>query len=157
MAESAVLMSSHWASGLMSTCLVVLLFASLQIFKAAFTQTRAMTVLGGYVGSWLFILLLTAVSNFEMAAFGSAFQSKLLPEVAGCLVLSLLLLAQIHRVCATTCALFSFVALYYLAAVSVKAYPGQQGSGGSLGVHEGRDRTSVRHYQYNKGNKRKGA
>lgn len=46
MAESAVLMSSHWASGLMSTCLVVLLFASLQIFKAAFTQTRAMTVLG---------------------------------------------------------------------------------------------------------------
>ncbi|OQR69477.1 protein KRTCAP2-like [Tropilaelaps mercedesae] len=157
MPGGAVLMSSHGASGLLATCLAVLVFAGLQIFKAAFTQTRAMTVLGGYAGSWLFVLLLTGVSNFEMAVFGSAFQSKLLPEVAGCLVISVFLLAQIHRVCATTCALFSFVALYYLAAVSAKAYPGQQGGNtGSSGIYEGRDRSSVGHYhQPNKSNKRK--
>lgn len=59
------------------------------------SRTRLCTPSGGYAGSWLFVLLVTAVSNFEMAAFGPTFQSKLLPEIAGCLVLSVLLLAQV--------------------------------------------------------------
>ena len=40
-----------------------------------------MTILGGFLGSQIFVFALTAINNFENMNFGRNFQSKLFPEV----------------------------------------------------------------------------
>lgn len=52
----------------------------MQIYKQQLAGQQSMTIVGGFLGSELFILAITAVSNFEMALFGSNFQAKLFPE-----------------------------------------------------------------------------
>jgi len=70
-----------------------------------------------------------------MSLFGSSFQCKIFPEVAFCFILAIMLAAQVHGVCATTCAPFSLLALYYLTNISAKTYPGNL-------VGESRERAS---------------
>lgn len=92
------------------------------MYKPWLTSTQIHTILGGYLGSILFVLSLTALGNLETYIFGKAFQVKLFPEgkvsvstqflvyvsllfyisVLFCLVFSLFSSAMIHRVCATT-------------------------------------------------------
>lgn len=60
------------------------------------------TIGGGFLGSLLFCCLLTMVNNFENIAFGDNFQAKFVPEIFGCLAVSLLASGLVHRVCITT-------------------------------------------------------
>ena len=71
---------SSGVSFLLATTLSVLLFAGMQMYKSQLAGQDYMTIVGGFLGSNLFILLLTAVGNFETATFGSGFQTKLFPE-----------------------------------------------------------------------------
>ena len=65
------------ASFLVSTIVSILLFSGMQMGKALLTSTPAFTIIGGFVGSILFVFLLTAVANLEKTVFGNNFQAKL--------------------------------------------------------------------------------
>ncbi|XP_059610688.1 protein KRTCAP2 homolog [Phlebotomus argentipes] len=105
-----------------SSVACVLIFSGMQIYRPFLASTQATTLLGGFVGSWLFILSLTAISNLETLLLGRGFQAKLFPEVAFCLVSALIASGMVHRVCATTCIIFSILALYYVNRISQKVH-----------------------------------
>ncbi|XP_077515236.1 protein KRTCAP2 homolog [Amblyomma americanum] len=113
---------STGTSAVLSSCLFMLLFAAMQIYKAHLASSQPMTILGGFLGSVLFMLILTAVSNTETHFFGKNFQTKLIPEVLICLVIAMVASGMVHRVCVTTCLIFSLVALYYISRISIKVH-----------------------------------
>ncbi|XP_076041190.1 protein KRTCAP2 homolog isoform X2 [Oratosquilla oratoria] len=100
----------------------VLMFSGLQMNKTLLSSTRLMTLLAGYIGSWLFIFLLTAVNNLESILFGKGFQARLIPEVFSCLVLACSACGMVHRVSVTVCILCSIVGLYYINKLSQYLY-----------------------------------
>uniref|UniRef100_A0A0X3PP22 Keratinocyte-associated protein 2 n=1 Tax=Schistocephalus solidus TaxID=70667 RepID=A0A0X3PP22_SCHSO len=108
--------------------------ALLQVFKWAFISTPAMLLVAGLIGSVLFLLSLTAVNNAENIIFGRGFQSQLFPEVFGCIMLSSLTMASIHRICATSCFLMSLVMTYFVNQVSQQIYATSQTTASVLQV-----------------------
>ncbi|KFD58228.1 hypothetical protein M513_00991 [Trichuris suis] len=73
---------NHLNTSIVSLTLTVLLFAAIRLIQ---TQLSAETsklppFLGGFLGSNIFILLLTAVSNLEMEIFDDTFQARFFPE-----------------------------------------------------------------------------
>ena len=109
------------ASFLVSVLLALLSFSSLQVLKPTLASTQAMTVAGGALASMVFVFLLTALGNLEKVLMGSGFASKWV-EVCLCLAAAVSAAASVHRVCATTCVLFSAVWLYGMFKVSNEVY-----------------------------------
>lgn len=79
-------------------------------------------LIGGYFGSLLFLFTFAAIGNLEAYSFGKSFQPKMFPEVTICLLVALMTTATIHRVCLTTCFLFSIITLYYINTYSQKIH-----------------------------------
>ena len=109
------------ASFLVSVLLALLSFSSLQVLKPTLASTQAMTVAGGALASMVFVFLLTALGNLEKVLMGSGFASKWL-EVCLCLAAAVSAAASVHRVCATTCVLFSSAWLYGIFKISNDLY-----------------------------------
>ncbi|XP_012280341.1 protein KRTCAP2 homolog [Orussus abietinus] len=105
-----------------SSILTVLLFSGMQMYKGWLTSSQLHIVFGGYIGSLLFIFVLTALGNLEASVFGKSFQAKFFPEVFISLVVSLFAAGLVHRIATTTCFLFSAVALYYVNRISQETY-----------------------------------
>ncbi|XP_046864891.1 keratinocyte-associated protein 2-like [Xenia sp. Carnegie-2017] len=105
-----------------SATLATLTFAAMMAFKTQLASKEWMTILGGFLGSQFFIFLLTTVGNFEHMTFGKNFQTKLVPEIAFCLMASVMVSGLVHRVCVTTCFIFSSIALYYMSRLSNVKY-----------------------------------
>ncbi|CAF3347785.1 unnamed protein product [Rotaria socialis] len=120
--------ASNGTSFLLSLLIALLLFASMQLFRTHISASQPMTIAGGFMGSLVFVSLLTAVSNFEMNLFGPNFQARVFPEVLTCLFISMICCAFVHRVCVTTCIIFSLIALYYINRISTTSYGNTMGS-----------------------------
>ncbi|CAF1021487.1 unnamed protein product [Adineta steineri] len=114
--------ASNSSSFLFSLLVALLLFASMQVFRTQISASQPMTIAGGFVGSLIFVSLLTAISNFEMNTFGEHFQARVFPEVVISLFVSVICCAFVHRVCVTTCIIFSLIALYYINRISTTTY-----------------------------------
>ncbi|GIY64639.1 protein KRTCAP2 homolog [Caerostris darwini] len=113
---------SSGTSCLISTTLFVLLFSAMQVYRWHLASTQLMTVLGGFLGSFLFLFALTAIGNIETYVFGKGFHTKLFPEVLISILVAVFACGLIHRVCITTCFIFSIVALYYMNKISNKVH-----------------------------------
>ncbi|RWS31802.1 protein KRTCAP2-like protein [Leptotrombidium deliense] len=111
--------ASSEVSFVVSLCTTVVLVAVMQMYKHYLGSTQWLTIVGGYLGSLVFIFLLTAISNLEMSLFGKQFQTKFV-EVGITLVVSCFISGLIHRVSITTCIIFSMVALYYINRLSIR-------------------------------------
>ncbi|CAF0744916.1 unnamed protein product [Adineta steineri] len=114
--------ASNSTSFLLSFLISLLLFASMQLFRTQLASNQPMTIIGGFIGSLVFISLLTAVSNFEMNTFGPGYQARIIPEVITCLFIAMICCGLVHRVCVTTCIIFSLIALYYINRISSSIY-----------------------------------
>jgi len=112
---------SESGSFAVSSLLAVLTFSAMQVYKSVFAASQLMTILGGFTGSIFFVFVLTAVGNLEKVVFGSSFQTQL-KEVVFCLLLSMGAASTVHRVCATTCLLFSLLMIYAINAISNDVY-----------------------------------
>ncbi|CAH8555333.1 uncharacterized protein DC041_0010093 [Schistosoma bovis] len=110
------------ASSFMSLLLLLVVFAAMRLFAETLSSSQILTIFGGFSGSFVFVLLITFVNNFERTLFGDEFCSKVFPEVVICIFIACSFSATIHRVCGTTCFIFSLVMLYYLSRISHEVY-----------------------------------
>ncbi|XP_030376419.1 protein KRTCAP2 homolog [Scaptodrosophila lebanonensis] len=113
---------STLVSSIISGILSLVIFATLRFYAHWFNGSQLHVLIGGFVGSWIFIFSLTCLSNAESIIFGQDFQAKFIPEILFCLSLAVAASGMVHRVCATTCILFSFVGLFFINRISNKHY-----------------------------------
>lgn len=109
------------ASFIVSSVLSILTFSAMQMFKTQLASTQLMTILGGFIGSILFVFLLTAVGNLERTMFGKGFQTQIV-ETIFCLITSMFAAGSVHRVCSTVCLLSSLLMLYSMYKLSQETY-----------------------------------
>ena len=105
-----------------SGILSVVVFAAMQLMQEMLKSSEMGTIVGGIIGSVLFLLLLTFINNFEKVAFDRGFEASVFPEVATALAMTVFSCGLVHRVCATTSFIFSLIMLYYLNRISSKTY-----------------------------------
>ena len=122
------------ASCVVSRVLSLLTFSGMQMAKPMLTSSQPLTILGGLLGSILFVFLLTCLGNLERLLFGHGFQTKW-PEAILCLAISVFASASVHRVSATTCVLFSALMLYAMCNIASQTYEVKPASGGD-GHHQ---------------------
>uniref|UniRef100_A0A1A9WFT0 Uncharacterized protein n=1 Tax=Glossina brevipalpis TaxID=37001 RepID=A0A1A9WFT0_9MUSC len=112
----------HLISAIISCIMTLMIYATLRFYSEWFNKTQLNTIFGGFIGSWLFLFSLTSLSNVEMLLFGEDFSSKFIPEILFCLVVAVVAAGVVHRVCATTCILFSMLGLYFVDRISNAYY-----------------------------------
>ncbi|CAN6359683.1 unnamed protein product, partial [Urochloa humidicola] len=103
-----VQMASTGRSMLLSLLLFAVTLSLLEMYRAKFASTELMTIAGGFVCSLLFLLLLTFIGNYQEASgdrtgWGAVVVAQLV---------ALVVAGTVHRVCITTCFLFSAGLLY---------------------------------------------
>ncbi|XP_045486341.1 protein KRTCAP2 homolog isoform X2 [Pieris rapae] len=93
----------------------------MQMYKPILVKSPITIIFGGYLGSLMFMFFVTAVGNLEATLFGKNFQLKL-PEIVISMAISLIAAGMVHRVCFTTCLIFSLITIYYMNKLSQKTY-----------------------------------
>lgn len=113
---------SNQMSVVIAAVSAILIFSGMQMYKSWFIMTQVNHLIGGYLGSLLFLFTFAAIGNLEAYWFGKSFQAKMFPEVTVCLCIALITTSTVHRVCFTTCFLFSLITLYYINSYSQKIH-----------------------------------
>ncbi|CAD7092176.1 unnamed protein product [Hermetia illucens] len=114
--------ASSSISMILASVFSILIFSTMQLYRTWFAASQLNTILGGYLGSWLFIFSLTALNNLESIALGDGFQAKFFPEVLFSLIGAVFACSMVHRVCATTCFIFSIIGLYFVNKISQRVH-----------------------------------
>uniref|UniRef100_A0A915ATK6 Dolichyl-diphosphooligosaccharide--protein glycosyltransferase subunit KCP2 n=1 Tax=Parascaris univalens TaxID=6257 RepID=A0A915ATK6_PARUN len=114
-------MTNHVASSIISSLLVVLILGGIQIMKAELAATRPGTLIAGILCSVIFVFVLTAVSNMQMASVGDGARAGLL-EVVVCMLLAMIVAATVHRVSVTVCLLLCIFFAFILSTIAHTRY-----------------------------------
>ncbi|XP_026758808.1 protein KRTCAP2 homolog [Galleria mellonella] len=108
-------------SFILSSILALLIFSGMQMYKPLIVKSPLTIIFGGYLGSVMFMFFVTAVGNLEATLFGKNFQLKL-PEIILSMAVALVASGMVHRICFTTCLIFSIITIYYMNKLSQKTY-----------------------------------
>jgi len=101
---------SAGTTSLVSAFLFLIILSGLQIWSTKLASTPQLTIVGGFVSSLLFVFSLLCIGNLER-------ETRWI-EVIVCVIIAMIVAASVHRVCVTTCFLFSAAELAYLNYVS---------------------------------------
>ncbi|XP_062181304.1 uncharacterized protein LOC133885591 isoform X1 [Phragmites australis] len=104
-------MASTGRSMLLSLLVFAVTLSLLEMYRAKFASSELMTIAGGFVCSLLFLLLLTFIGNYQEASgVRTGWGAGVYVVVAE--LVALIVAGTVHRVCITTCFLFSAGLLY---------------------------------------------
>ncbi|GLT70941.1 hypothetical protein SLA2020_429880 [Shorea laevis] len=85
-----------------------------EMYRGKLASSELFTILGGFISSLLFLVLLTFIGNFqETCGMRTGWGAVILAEAV-----ALVAASTIHRVCITTCFLFSAAFLYEVNKIS---------------------------------------
>uniref|UniRef100_J3M8A1 Uncharacterized protein n=2 Tax=Oryza brachyantha TaxID=4533 RepID=J3M8A1_ORYBR len=101
-------MASTGRSMSLSLLLFAVTLSLLEMYRGKFASSELMTIAGGFVSSLLFLLLLTFIGNYQEAnGVRTGWGAVVVAELV-----ALIIAGTVHRVCITTCFLFSAGFLY---------------------------------------------
>lgn len=101
-------MAGQGSSMLYSSLLFTVILSLQEMYRGKLASTELFTILGGFISSLLFLLLLTFIGNFqESSGIKTGWGAVIIAEAV-----ALIAASTVHRVCITTCFLFSAVFLY---------------------------------------------
>ncbi|OIT38588.1 hypothetical protein A4A49_02809 [Nicotiana attenuata] len=101
-------MAGPGSSMLYSFLLFIATLSLQEVYRGKLASSELYTILGGFTSSLIFILLLTFIGNYqETCGVRSGWGAVILAEVV-----ALIAASTVHRVCITTCFLFSAALLY---------------------------------------------
>ncbi|KAK8552299.1 hypothetical protein V6N12_040903 [Hibiscus sabdariffa] len=84
------------------------------MYRGKLASSELFTILGGFISSLLFLVLLTFIGNFQEAnGIRTGWGAVILAETV-----ALIAASTVHRVCITTCFLFSAGILYEINKIS---------------------------------------
>ncbi|KAI4346750.1 hypothetical protein L6164_007620 [Bauhinia variegata] len=103
-------MAAPGSSMLYSFLLFIVILSLQEVYRGKLASSELFTILGGFISSLLFLVLLTFIGNFqEMSGAKSGWGAVIIAEAV-----ALVAASTVHRVCITTCFLFSAALLYEL-------------------------------------------
>ncbi|XP_070670844.1 uncharacterized protein [Malus domestica] len=106
--KSEEAMAGSGSSMLYSILLFTVILSLQQMYRGKLASTELFTILGGFISSLLFLALLTFIGNFqETSGIRTGWGAVIIAEV-----IALIAAGTVHRVCITTCFLFSAGLLY---------------------------------------------
>ncbi|AAG29199.1 putative keratinocyte-associated protein [Arabidopsis thaliana] len=108
-------MAGAVGTSMLGSLIVFTVILSLQeIYRGKLASSELFTILGGFTSSLLFLFSLTFIGNFqESSGIKSGWGAVILAEI-----IALIAAGTVHRVCITTCFLFSAGLLYEVNKIS---------------------------------------
>lgn len=110
-------MAGSGSSMLYSFLLFTVILSLQEMYRGKLASSELYTILGGFISSLLFLVLLTFIGNFqETIGARTGWGAVIVAEVV-----ALIAASTVHRVCITTCFLFSVGLLYEVNKISGSA------------------------------------
>ncbi|KAE9587202.1 putative keratinocyte-associated protein [Lupinus albus] len=110
-------MAGSGSSMLYSILLFTVILSLQEMYRTKLASSELYTILGGFISSILFLVLLTFIGNFqESTGAKTGWGAVIIAEAV-----ALIAASTVHRVCITTCFLFSAGLLYEVNKISASA------------------------------------
>ncbi|CAL0319427.1 unnamed protein product [Lupinus luteus] len=110
-------MAGSGSSMLYSILLFIVILSLQEVYRGKLASSELYTILGGFTSSLLFLVLLTFIGNFQESTGAKTGWGAVIVAEAVALIAA----STVHRVCITTCFLFSAGLLYEVNKISVSA------------------------------------
>ncbi|KAE9608957.1 hypothetical protein Lal_00020207 [Lupinus albus] len=110
-------MAGSGSSMLYSILLFTVILSLQEMYRGKLASSELYTILGGFTSSLLFLVLLTFIGNFQESSGAKTGWGAVIVAEAVALIAA----STVHRVCITTCFLFSAGLLYEVNKISASA------------------------------------